>query len=292
MRVIVALALVLAVATAQQQQGALQPTQGGADAPPPATWTYTQGGSDWTGTCSSGTQQSPINIDTKTAVCVRHGEDNAKQYRIDYHYIPVANLTLQHSGNALKVKGDLGYVTIGGCNSCDGQEYYVKQLKFHAPSEHTFDTTPTQDGHKKMELHIIHQKKGSTGLNDLLVVAVLFYIQPEGGFPNSFLDTVNWPNAPKTPLTGVTINTPVNLHKLREAFRGEHYYYKGSLTAPPCTENVQWFVMKHPLGVTQQQFDTINSLFGGNSAFANGQGNSRVVQPLNNRQVIWYRRKW
>jgi carbonic anhydrase len=266
--------------------------------PPPApekpiSFNYNSQGSDWGGVCKTGQAQSPVNIDSTKTVCVRHGEEAARAHRIDFHYADnVANTTLIHTGNTLKVKGDLGYVTIGGCNPCNGQEYRVKQFHFHTPSEHTIDTQGNKTGAYAMELHIMHQKVGSTGLNDIVAVAILFYVQPDGGFPNGFLDNINWNNLPKAKGQKTALTGGVNLRKLDEATKkAEYYTYKGSLTTPPCTESVTYFVMKTPLGITQAQLDTVQTLFQKNAAFAKGNGNARVVQPLNNRQITWYRRR-
>jgi len=283
----VILALLVAVVCAAP----IQPAPAPAQTPAVAPFSYAQGGKDWTGVCQTGLAQSPINIDTTKTRCVRHGEEGSRAHRIDFHYRREMNLSLVHNGNTLKVKGDLGYITLGGCNPCDGQEYFVKQFHFHAASEHTIDTTPEKDGHKAMELHIVHQKKGSSGLNDLVFVAILFYVQPEGGFPNWFLDNINWSNAPTTAGASSKINGLVNLHKLKESLHGEYFSYKGSLTTPPCSETVQYFVMKDRLGVTKEQLATIQNLFAKNSAFAGGNGNNRPVQPLNNREVVWYRKR-
>jgi len=284
MKVVLLLALVAIVSASSMH--VLQPAQQA-----PFAFSYAQKGSDWPGNCTTGLAQSPINIETAKTKCVRHGDGDARQYRIDLHYRKQDNLSMTHNGNTLKVKGDLGYLTLGGCNPCDGQEYFVKQFHFHSPSEHTIDTTPEKDGHYAMELHIVHQKKGSSGLNDLVFVVVLFYVQPDGGFPNWFLDNINWANAPTTAGTSTKINGAVNLHRLKESFDGEYWTYKGSLTTPPCSETVQYFVMKNPLGVTKDQLATIQNLFSKNQAFANGNGNNRPVQALNNREVVWYRRQ-
>jgi len=258
---------------------------------PVNAFSYANSGKDWPGLCQTGKAQSPINIETAKTKCVKHGEYDAKQYRIDFHYKRQLNLSMTNNGNTLKVAGDLGYVTVGGCNPCDGEEYYVKQFHFHAPSEHTIDTTPQKDGHYQMELHIVHQKKGSSGLNDLLFVTIQFYLQPDGGFPNWFLDNINWNWAPSIKDQKSQIQGTIDLWKLKESLHGEYYSYKGSLTTPPCTEGVQYFVMKNPLGVTQQQLTVIQSMFQKNPTFAAGNGNNRPVQPLNNREVVWYRRR-
>jgi len=288
---LVCFALLVAIASA-----AVQPV-----APPPekpaatVAFNYNKQGADWTGTCSTGKAQSPININTSATACVRRGEDVSRQFRIDFHYAEhVGNLTLVNNGNTIKVKGDVGFVTIGGCNPCNGQEYRVKQFHFHTPGEHTVNANPAANktGAYAMELHIYHQKVGSTGLKDLVGVAVQLYVQPDGGFPNSFLDSINWNNLPKTKGQATALTGGVNLHKLHESLhKAEYYTYQGSLTTPPCTEGVQWFVMKTPLGITQAQLDTVQTIFQKNTAFAGGNGNNRAVQPTNGRTVTWYRRR-
>jgi len=258
-----------------------------------ATYSYAKNGADWTGLCSTGQAQSPINIETAKTVCVRHGEDTARAYRIDFHYaVNVQNLSLVNTGATVRVRGDLGFVTIGGCNPCNGQEYRVKRFVFRTPSEHTIDATAAKPGNYPMELQIVHQKVGSTGKNDLVIVSIFFYVQPEGGFSNGFLDNLNWSAVPKAKGQAVALTGGVNMHKLHEALHNAEYYtYKGSLTYPTCDETVTYFIMKTPLGITQPQMDSILNVFQKNKEFGNGNGNNRITQPLNNRQVIWYRRR-
>jgi len=282
--------LVVCVAVVSARNSALQPPAPAPSPPPPApsTFTYNQNGVDWTGTCSTGKHQSPINIETEnldTTVCVRRGEEASKPHSINYHYTLGQNLSMVHNGYSLQVAGNLGFVTVGGCNPCDGQGYNVKQFHFHSPSEHTVNNKSYP-----LELHIVHQKQGSSGLNDLLFVSILFYVQPEGGFPNSFLHNIDWRHLPTTTNAPNRIYGYVDLHLLKEAFRGEYYTYDGSLTTPSCDETVKWFVMKRPLGITKHQAERIQGLFQNNNAFAGGKGNNRATQPLNDRKVTWYRK--
>jgi carbonic anhydrase len=55
-----------------------------------------------------------------------------------------------------------------------------------------------------------------------------------------------------------------------------HITYSGSLTTPPCTEGVQWFILLEKLKVSQKQLDYFPILFG-------KETNVRGLQPLNNR---------
>jgi carbonic anhydrase len=65
-----------------------------------------------------------------------------------------------------------------------------------------------------------------------------------------------------------------------------YFTYTGSLTTPPCTEGVRWFVMETPVPVSEfviQQLHAVTSQFPGYNSFAN---NNRPVTPLNGRTVL------
>ena len=55
------------------------------------------------------------------------------------------------------------------------------------------------------------------------------------------------------------------------------YHYLGSLTTPPLTENVEWYLMKAPLEVSQAQFAAFKKLYA---------HNNREIQPLNDRKIL------
>ena len=60
-----------------------------------------------------------------------------------------------------------------------------------------------------------------------------------------------------------------------------YYMYKGSSTAPPCTEEVTWFVLKTPVDVSSGQIAAFAKLY---------PHDVRPVQPLNGRVVEESRR--
>jgi carbonic anhydrase len=60
-----------------------------------------------------------------------------------------------------------------------------------------------------------------------------------------------------------------------------HYvHYVGSITSPPCNDNVQWFVLLEKLGVTQKQLDYFPVLFGMESNVRGLQVNKDRLQEI------------
>jgi carbonic anhydrase len=56
-----------------------------------------------------------------------------------------------------------------------------------------------------------------------------------------------------------------------------YYRYNGSLTQPPCSEGVSWYVLKTPIEVSPGQVNMLNALAG---------NNARPTQPRNNRIIL------
>jgi carbonic anhydrase len=66
----------------------------------------------------------------------------------------------------------------------------------------------------------------------------------------------------------------------------DFYNYPGSFTTPPCTEGINWFILKEIQTISKAQFDSFNRLWAGNATFADGNGNNRLVQALGERTLI------
>jgi len=116
-------------------------------------------------------------------------------------------------------------------------------------------------------VHLVH--KDAEG--KLAVVAVLL----QTGRANPLL-AVLWNNLPKHKgLEVVAEGVEINPHELVPRDRA-YYTFSGSLTTPPCSEGVTWYVLKNPATLSTGEL----ARFG--KAYAM---NARPLQPLNGRVV-------
>ena len=215
-------------------------------------WAYAgkDGPAHWGGTCSAGKAQSPIAITSASAK-----SEKLPPITIDYRPGP---LHIIDNGHSIQVN-----VEKGSSISVGGDRYDLVQFHFHKPSEETID------GRRyAMVAHLVH--KDSKG--NLAVIAVPL----KAGAANPLIDTL-WRNIPKEKereesLHGVTIS-PGQLLPPNRAY----FTYMGSLTTPPCSEGVRWFVLKTPSTISLEQLTTFSRVY---------QANARPVQPLKGRKVL------
>lgn len=198
----------------------------------------------------SGRSQSPIDIRTDGAQA-----GQLPPLSTSYAEMP---LDILNNGRTVQVDAPAGSVLAVGST-----RWELKQFHFHSPSEHTVDGE-----HAEIEVHLVHE-----GVNgDLAVVSVLV----EEGASNPFLARI-WPHLPRA--AGETDSVPqtrVDLDELLPADRAS-YRYGGSLTTPPCTEGVAWFVLQTPAEASASQVRAFREVL---------SGNNRPTQPLNGRVVV------
>ena len=118
-----------------------------------------------------------------------------------------------------------------------------------------------------MVAHVVH--KNAKG--ELAVVAVLI----RKGKSNSALAPVfdHFPAAGTT--ESVVAGTTFNVGDLLPVSRG-YFTFDGSLTTPPCSENVRWFVLKSAVEASENQLKQFGARYA---------GNARPTQQLNGRTV-------
>jgi carbonic anhydrase len=218
-------------------------------------WTYEgrTGATHWSEldesfkTCKLGKHQSPINIETKKA-------ERAALKPIEFAY-KSEPAEVVNTGHSIQVN-----LPAGSSATIDGVQYQLVQFHFHTPSEEKFDGK----GYP-MVAHLVH--KDAQG--KLAAVAILF----KEGKENAALKPIFSDLPPKA---GDTRKLPgVDAAALLPAARG-FYAFTGSLTTPPCSEEVTWRVLKTPVNVSESQLTAIRKLY---------KVNARPVQPLNDRKV-------
>jgi carbonic anhydrase len=198
-------------------------------------------------TCSTGTRQSPIDIEAATTTTLP---------AIDFSYKAFpATITDTHHTFQDNVPAGSGGITVGG------EHYDLVQFHFHDPSEERI--------HGKryaMVAHLVH--KNAKG--ELAVVAVLIH----EGAANPFLEPI-FENFPAEGTESKVTGTNVDLMRLLPSKRG-YYTFEGSLTTPPCSEHVRWFVLKEPVDASRAQIAQFVKRY---------PHNARPTQSLNARSV-------
>ena len=192
-------------------------------------------------------EQSPIGISIT---------EKTKLDSINFNYYATP-LRIINNGHTIQVNyGSGSSISIGN------KKYELIQFHFHSPSEHKLNGKIYD-----MEAHLVH--KGEDG--KLAVVAVFM----EEGKGNDFIKTL-WSNFPKEvgkehAVTDMKINANQLLPK-----HTIYYTYSGSLTVPPCSEIVNWFVLKTPIEVSKTQVEKFTSII---------KKSARPIQPLHGRVV-------
>eukprot|EP00930_Biecheleria_cincta_P009661 TRINITY_DN111468_c0_g1_i1.p1 TRINITY_DN111468_c0_g1~~TRINITY_DN111468_c0_g1_i1.p1 ORF type:complete len:291 (-),score=28.16 TRINITY_DN111468_c0_g1_i1:113-985(-) len=192
--------------------------------------------------CGLGGRQSPIDIQTRAVVALR---DNI----IDFSYQTVSDAAVINNGHYLEVDGEFGTLQsqTQGSSVYKAMNYHV-----HAPSEHRVDGRSYA-----MELHVVH-KRSTSDPDDSnehyfkgSAVGLLFNI---GNETNPCVKNL------LNPLPSVSCSACIGELDLSTCFQeqltGPYYNYDGSVTTPPCSERMEWFVMARPATITQETIAT------------------------------------
>lgn len=213
-------------------------------------FTYTpgpHGPEHWGGDCNSGQVQSPVNIAQATS---------ADLPRIEFEYQP-SGLDILNDCNHWTVKINYG---AGSVIKIGNTSYTLKQFHFHEPSEEAIDGQ-----HEAMVVHLVHESSEGK----LAVIAALV----KAGKENPLIKTL-WANIPP-PGQEAHLKIQINASDLLPADHG-YYFLPGSLTTPPCTQGVTWFVLKTPIEFSQAQIDQYKTHY---------HNTARPIQPVNGRPI-------
>jgi carbonic anhydrase len=220
------------------------------------------------GTCSTGTQQSPIDLGDAIEADLPALEMSWRR----------SNATIVNPGYTIRVNMPGGSLLRVGRVS-----YQMVEFHFHAPSEHAINGKRAA-----MEAHFVHQQTTGGrfgpdpvhGGNDwqaepqtatLGFGVVGIFIEP-GGTNAAFAAIAK--AMPQQPGGQV----PITVDPAAMLPRSRHYWnYAGSLTTPACSETVTWMVLREPLRVAQADIDRYQALY---------PMSARPLQPKNRRFVL------
>lgn len=249
----------LMLATSGPRKAAPPKKEKPAEPPPPdyshVHWGYAGPGApeNWAklkgeyATCGAGRRQSPIDI---------RGGIRVDLEPIRFDYKPT-QFRITDNGHTVQVD-----VADGNTITVMGRSYTLTQFHFHRPAEERVNGK-TYD----MVAHLVHKDFDGR----LAVIAVLM----DRGTEHPLIQTL-WNHMPLE--VGMDVSPPgvaIDLMQLLPEKR-EYYTYMGSLTTPPCTENVLWMVFKEPIRVSSEQIGIFARLY---------PHNARPIQPAHDRLI-------
>jgi carbonic anhydrase len=200
--------------------------------------------------CSQGKEQSPIDI--------RGAKLNKSLQPLEFHYM-AASAEVQNTGNGIVVR-----VKPGSYMVANGVRYDLQDIDFHHPGEESVGGKLTE-----MDAHLNHKSA------DGKIATVAVRLSEERGDPNATMASL-WQHLPAE--AGKTEQDPdmVNPAGLFPGDRG-YWTFTGSLTTPPCTEGVRWFVFEQPVSISRAQVRAFEAL--------GYRINSRPMQDRNGRLI-------
>jgi len=215
--------------------------------------------------CMKGKSQSPININVDRAV-------KAEMAPLEFLYRP-SPLSIVDNGYTLMVNYGEGSNLIA-----EGRQYRLVQFHFHKPSEEAINGERTD-----MVVHLVHQHHDGS----FLEVSILMTTIPAVDNRKSWWgkDEVKGNELFQTllnhvPLVKGRVEMPgvmIDANQLLLPANNRGYFtYMGSLSTPPCTENVLRYVMKTPIYVTEEQVKNFDRIY---------PMNARPLQPRGDRMI-------
>ncbi len=224
------------------------------ETPHTVDWGYTSGGGAYKWAelnssyelCGSGAMQSPININ-------QFVQEDLPALELTYSPVP---LVVENNGHTVQVN-----YAPGSSFSIGGKAYALQQFHFHTPSEHYIDGAPYP-----MEAHFVHKAEDGS----LAVVGVTMKV----GAHNPVIEGI-WQNVPQAGEIKSVNMVELSADDLMPEDKS-YYSYDGSLTTPPCSEGVSWYVLKDPIEISEKQLTAFQAVF---------PVNARPVQALGDRSV-------
>ncbi|KAG0624050.1 hypothetical protein M758_3G219900 [Ceratodon purpureus] len=199
---------------------------------------------DWA-VCKTGKQQSPIQVERKDQV------SKPSLGPLKYEYRPGGiPATIVNEGHAVVVEfptdRSYGYISI------DYWPYQLRQFHYHMPSEHRFVTPDSSNRSYALEIHQVYKADCPPFFGgSLAVVSFLFDEGAESPFLAQFCD--------KLPSYQTQhVKKSIGNITLMDMWKS-YGHYIGSLTTPPCTEQVTWTINWDVYTASKRQLDLLRA---------------------------------
>lgn len=209
-------------------------------------WTYDDdytGQEDWGalpgyGLCRSGLRQSPV--------VISYTKEKTDKKPLKFTYRPSQGLPTRTTKSFTVDTRKSGFVR------ADNTIYWLKTIELHSPSEHMVRET-----YYPLEIQLVHESSNGKKL----IVAIFANI----GKANTAIENI----------VGAKTVFPLDVNNLLPKTL-TYYGYAGSFTHPPCTEEVEWRILKTPIELSKAQLSAITKVVG---------RNARLPQPLYMREI-------
>ncbi|XP_064614083.1 carbonic anhydrase 1-like [Liolophura sinensis] len=241
----------------------------------------------WGASCGSKVRQSPVNIRRAE---VQFGQSFSLEYNHDVH--PVDGLLMNNGHSASFQLDDSSCVLkVTGTPGIGNQTFELSSFHFHFGPSNNVGSEHRMNGRAfPAEIHFVHVNTKYSSLGEALThpdgLAVIGVFLRLGQRRNKELSKViNKMESIETKESKVPLS--VAFAKLMPPLT-KVYSYAGSLTTPPCSEVVQWFICKQRMVITESQLAQLRMLKSGDqsSDFMSKFGNFRPIQPNQGRQVM------
>ncbi len=198
--------------------------------------------------CRDGVRQSPIDIGKVLGF---------ESLRLQSHYFETPVQIIRNSHTVLLKYEQGSYIEWGD------EVFELIQFHFHHPSEHRVSGRSYP-----MEIHFVHK----TESQEYVIIGVLVKF----GSYNPHVQKV-WDLIPDE-IDKETIyeNTRLRANHFLPSSK-KYFHYAGSLTTPPCTENVTWLVLEEPIEISEKQLAQFQKYI---------DHNARPIQKPHHRIVV------
>lgn len=198
--------------------------------------------------CRNGRKQSPINLKWEKPKV-------EKPLRLSYQ---PAHVVIKNIGYTFRI--DFTRPVLIYFNN---REYQLEKVEFRSPSEHHLSQKQFP-----LEVQMYHRSP-----NGLLIISSFFEVGRQSPWFQDFLAQAEQLEPQKT--SARLIFDSQNLIPSRQTY----YHYSGSLTHPPCLEDVEWVVFNTPQQISKKQMTQLRDLM---------PINNRPLQPIYDREVKNY----